>query len=116
MLSQENNTGKKRPIIITIFCVLGFFVTLCSIPIIFFVDTKDIIGAWFPPVFLFFSALELITLVGLWMMKKWSVILYIVIFATVQVALLATGSWSISTLINPGILLAISFTQYTKMD
>ncbi len=107
--------SKSRPVIITIICVLGFLITVGSFPMIFFFDTKNF-GAWFTPSFILFYALQLITLVSLWKMKKWSVILFIILFAIVQMILVMLHSWSLGTLINPGIVLVILLSQFKKMD
>ncbi|HLO15168.1 MAG TPA: hypothetical protein VK206_10085 [Anaerolineales bacterium] len=106
---------KKRPTIITIVCAIGFFGALISIPLIFSDIAKNI-GAWYPPLLALSSIVGLITMVGLWSMKKWSVILYTGMFLINQVIMLATGIWNIAALILPGIVVVIMFSQYAKMD
>ena len=55
-------------------------------------------------------------MIGLWMMKKWSIVTYTIFFAINQVVLLVAGVWNIFALIIPGIVIAIGFSKYKLMQ
>jgi uncharacterized membrane protein (DUF2068 family) len=106
---------KKRPILITVICILGFIGAAVAIPMIFS-DISRSIGAWYPPYLAFGAVIGLICMIGLWMMKKWSIIVYTAFFVVNQVVFLAMGVWTILALLIPVIVIAIGFSQFSKMD
>ncbi len=107
--------ASKRPGIITAICIIGFFGTLVAISMIFS-DTSKQIGAWYPPYLAFSAVVGLVCMIGLWMMKKWSIVTYTAFVGINQVVLIAMGAWNIFALIIPGIVIAIGFSKYKLMD
>lgn len=105
----------KRPGIITAICVIGFIGALVTIPLIFSDISKNI-GAWYPPYLAFSAVVGLFCMIGLWMMKKWSIIAYTGFVGVNQVVLIAMGVWNIFALIIPGIVIAIGFSKYKLME
>ena len=105
---------KKRPVTITIICILG-----CIIPVVSILDIFSPIarsyGAWYPPFLALSIVVVLISLIGLWMMKKWGVILYTANAVVVQVVMLVMGIWNVQYLLVV-IYLGLLFSQYSKMD
>jgi len=109
---MKNN---KRPGIITGVCALMLLGALVAIPTIFS-DAAATIGSWYPLLLALSSIGGLITMVGLWKMKKWSVILYASMTGIVQLVLFFMGLWNIFALVIPGILIWVLYTNYKKMD
>jgi hypothetical protein len=105
----------KRPGIITAICVIGFAGALIAIPLIFS-DLSKQIGPWYPPYLAFGAVVGLVCMTGLWMMKKWSIIIYTIVFGINQAVLLAFSVWNIFALIIPGIVIAIGFSKYKLME
>ncbi|MCK4401387.1 hypothetical protein KAW08_03680 [bacterium] len=105
---------KKRPSIITILCIILLIGVVLRIPRIFSAIVRPT-GNWYPPYLAFSYVIGLVCMVGLWMMKKWGIVLYTASFALGQIVLLATGIWNIGTLIIPLIVIAIGFSQFSKM-
>ena len=62
------------------------------------------------------SVIVSICMVGLWLMKKWSLIAFTVFVLILQVVYLAAGTWSIWSLVVPGIILYVGFLNYSEMD
>lgn len=67
---------RKRPIIISIFGVVGFIVSAFQIILISYPGIRKI-AAWYPIVYGFFTALRFVSLVGVWRMKKWGAELFV---------------------------------------
>lgn len=107
--------NNKRPKLITAICIFMVFGALVSIPTVF-TDVAKSIAPWYPPFLLVSSIIGLVVTVGLWKMKKWSVILYASVFGINQVIMLSTGIWNVFALIMPGILIAVIASQYKLMD
>ena len=105
----------KRPGIITAICVIGFIGVLATVPLVFS-DMSKQIGTWYPPYLAFSAVVGLVCMIGLWMMKKWSIVTYTIFFAMNQAVLLAFGVWSIFALIIPGIVIAVAFSKYKLME
>ena len=55
-------------------------------------------------------------MVGLWTMKKWAVYLYAGMTAFGQVVLLASGLWNPMSILLPAIVIAIMFSNLSKMS
>ncbi len=106
---------KKRPNAITIICLIGFLGAAISVPVIFS-EVAAMIGAWYPPYVAFSVIVSFASMVGLWLMKKWSVIVYTALFVLNQIVLLVMGLWSVGALVIPAIVIAIGFANYSKMD
>lgn len=105
----------KRPIAITIICVLGLLGAVISVPLIFSSVARGI-GAWYPPSLALCSVIGLACMVGLWMMRKWAVFLYTGMVAVNQVVLLAMGVWNPLALALPLIVVAVAFMNLSKMS
>ena len=105
----------KRPIAITIICVLGFIGAALAVPLIFSATARSI-GAWYPPYLALCSVIGLACMVGLWLMKKWAVFLYTGMTAVNQVVLLAMGVWNPLALALPLIVAVVAFMNLSKMS
>jgi hypothetical protein len=111
---DKSKAVQDRPTIITIVCVLGFIGALVTIPAIFS-DVARNVGAWYPPFLAIGGIVGLISILGLWKMKKWAVLLYTAGAVIIQIVLLAMGHWNVIALVFPGIVIAIMFSQISKM-
>lgn len=72
---QMSATVRKRPIIVSILCVLGFCISAGQIILISYPGIRAI-AKWYPIVYGMLTALRFISLVGAWHMKKWGAELF----------------------------------------
>lgn len=105
----------KRPIAITIICVVGFIGAVLAIPLVF-TPTARGIGPWYPPFLALCSAAGLACMAGLWLMKRWAVFLYTGMTAVNQVILVAMGLWQPIALVLPLIVIVLAFINLSKMS
>ncbi len=112
---EERKITKKRPGIITVICVIGFVGALFTIPFIFS-DTAKMISSWYPIYVAFSVIVGLVSMVGLWMMKKWGIITYTSFVGINQVVLIIFSVWNIFAIIIPGIIIAIGFSKFKEME
>ena len=105
----------KRPVIITVICVLGFIGSIFSIPLIFSEAARSI-GAWYPLSLAFSTLVGLVSMIGFWMMKKWGVITYMALFAINQVIFITASIWTISSVVLPGIVIIIGLLNFEDMQ
>ena len=73
-------------------------------------------AAWYPPFFFFVSLISFVSFVGMWMMKKWGVYTYTVLFALAQIVLLSQGLWDGRSIIIPVIIIVNGFKNLSKMS
>ncbi|MBP1127238.1 MULTISPECIES: hypothetical protein [Pseudomonas] len=105
----------KRPISITIICVLGMLSVLISIALIFSNVTQQI-GPWFAPYLGFCSVVGLACFIGLWKMKKWAVYTYTGFFLLNQTVMIAMGIWTVMTIVSPAIVIFFALKHVSKMS
>ncbi len=105
---------RKRPIIISIFCVIGF-IGVASAPIIAMTDDAKRVGDWYPVYLLFGAVAYLFAYVGLWMMKSWSPIVLVLMFLVNQAVLYGMGLWTPISLGNV-LVVAVALSYMKKMD
>ncbi len=109
---MKNNP--KRPGVITGICIISLIGALLSIPFLFSDSVKSI-GYWYPIYLAFSIAIEVICIIGLWLMKKWGLIVYITFFITDQIIQVIFGSWNLFTVILPIIVITIGLSKYKEM-
>ena len=105
----------KRPLLITLVCILGFIWSVVGFPSIFspFVKKK---GLWFPALSGLITALEFVAEVGVWYMKKWGVFLYLISALMAQIVALWIDNWSITHTIIQALFLLGSVFFVKRMD
>src|SRR4051812_44692764 len=69
----------KRPLPITIICVLGYITVLLTFPQVFSPSIKKL-GLFVPAIYGIIVAAQFIGCVGLWFFKRWGAELYLVAF------------------------------------
>src|SRR5689334_10820576 len=98
----------RRPIPITIICIVSAIGALIAIPLIFS-DAARSIGAWYPPYLALGAAIGLAATIGFWLMRQWAVYLYTALMVVNQIVLAGTGLWSIGSLVIPLVIVVIGF-------
>ena len=81
-----------------------------------FTDAAKAIGSWYPPYLVIAGLAILAAYVGIWMMKKWGVLLFTAMFVVNNVVLFVAGQWNALALVLPLIFIAILFWKYKLMD
>ena len=111
---SETLVVAKRPLPITILCILGFIGALLVIPVVFSPVAQQV-GAWYPPYLGATALIGFISLVGLWFMKKWGAYSYIGLTAVNQIVLGSMGVWNVMVLLIPLIIVVLSLVYLSKM-
>jgi hypothetical protein len=106
---------RKRPILLSIVCIIGFIWIIFSFPGIFAPAVKKL-GDFYPALLGLIVASTFISLIGIWHMKRWGVNLYIAVFFIKQLFLILINDVNI-----PGIAISIIFIScmlpyFKKMD
>lgn len=69
----------KRPRIISFICIIGYLSVLLSFPQVFSPQVKKL-GLLMPALYGILVAANFIACVGIWYMKQWGVVLYLLVF------------------------------------
>ncbi len=112
---EKQETARKRPIAITVICIMGFIGAVFTIPLLFS-NAAKLIGNWYPPYLGLSAVVGIISMVGLWKMKKWAAYLYAAFVVINQIVLLVMGVWNILALLMPAVVTVIAFAHIRKMD
>jgi len=93
----------KRPVIISILCVLGWIMVILNFLIAFSPSIKKI-GPLYPALYSLVMCFQFIAFVGLWYMKRWGLELFISSFFAKCILSVMMGDFS-----NPGGMFLFSF-------
>ena len=121
-MPEPISESRKRPTIITVFCVIGFISGFISLGLTllssrdfngFSVETY---GAWYMPFVVVNMILYLVSVVGYWKMRKWGVYLYTALFAIGTIVGVVAGvPFTILGVIVPIAVIIIGFTYLKGM-
>jgi hypothetical protein len=110
MLANNENKNLNRPTIITCICIIGLIGA-------FGAAFLDILGLTNDSrIYLYFVILTgLVSMYGLWNMRKWAVYLYTTAAILNQAILIKQNSWHAMALIIPSAILAVCYVNLSKM-
>ena len=108
-------TLTKRPILLSIVCIVGYVWVFINFPGIFSPFLKKQ-GDWMPAIFGLIVAAEFIGYVGVWHLKKWGVNLYIVASFSKYVFSLATDSVNYVGLSFSILFITLFLFFYKRLD
>jgi len=114
-MNTETRSAKsqpKRPIAITIVCIIGFIGVLFSIPLMIS-NVAASIGLWFQIHLGLSVIIGLICFIGMWRMKKIAVYAYAVFVILNQLILLSSGNWNLAGILIPALVVGITL-YYVK--
>ena len=111
---QTAAIGHKRPVAISIICVIGFLGASVSFALVFSPMSHQI-GAWYPPYLAACAVIGLACMFGLLMMRKWAVYAYTAVAAINQVVFVYKGVWNIWALVIPGVVIVVMFLYVKRM-
>lgn len=102
----------KRPVLITVLCIIGLLWSLGSFVSVFSPFIKKI-SDWAPAVYGIMVALQFISFIGIWYMKRWGVLVFIISFFLKMIFSIQVDD--VSYIATPlGAVLIILFLFYYK--
>ena len=113
----------QRPLLITLMCVffaVGIISGLAGLLITpvyeqFVAPMLEQYPSWYRYLMMVNIFTSLACVVGLWLMKRWSVFLYVASAIVNQIAAVSMGEWMVSSLLMPAIVIAIMVKFYSDM-
>ena len=104
----------KRPVLIWIAYILVLLVFVLNVPLS--IIGESIYGPLYPFFLLFVSVVNLFSFVGVFMMKRWGVNLYIWMFVVAQVIMLIKNWWAPFNFVIAFVLIVILAVYYKRMN
>ena len=106
---------RKRPVILSIICIMGILWSLVNFIMVFSPFIKKI-SDWAPAIYGIIVAVQFISFIGVWHMKRWGVHLFISAFFVKLIF-----SFLVDDVSYVGIILSVIFTIfflifYRRMD
>ena len=111
----------KRPTALTVICIIFFVTAGFGVLMIPFVLPKlnAVYGSWYGPYFLISFVLTVISMIGIWRMKKWGLYLYLVLFLVgIIIGIVAKVHFTLPTLLGvivPIVIIAVGLANLKKM-
>jgi len=109
-------SGSQRPIAITVICILSAIgIVLGIIGLVAAAGALSALAPWYP---IYAGASIIVGAVctyGLWMMKKWALYLYTVLFVLNQIIAMMLGAFSIIGLAIPLAVVIICWVYQSRM-
>lgn len=106
---------RKRPGILTAICIIGYIWIVVTFPGMFSPAVKKT-GAWYPALYGIFVAMNFISFIGIWHMKRWGVNLFIATFFLKQVVNILADDVSYVGIGLSVIFIIIFLFFYRRMD
>jgi uncharacterized membrane protein len=108
----------KRPLILSIICVIGFLWVVVTFPGVFSPSVKKL-GVFMPAIYGLIVAATFISFIGVWHLKRWGMELYALSFFSKMAFFILTKSFEMTSII--GIVFSVWFMTtylffYKKMD
>jgi hypothetical protein len=117
MEGMAMSTDKIRlnhpPAIIAV-CFIGL-INAMQLTFMIFTPVSKQFGSLYPVYFSVAAILSLISIAGLWWLKKWAVYLYLLVLILNQLVLLSMGLWELSAVIMPLIILILLWQNKDKL-
>ena len=111
---QAIDAADKRPIAITVMCIISWIGAAFAVSLLFS-DAVWAIAPWYPPLLGVGVLIGFLCTIGLWMMRTWAVYTYIAFCAINQVILAMTGLGSLRALLLPAIVIVVMLIYLPRM-
>lgn len=107
--------ARKRPVLLTVVCILGYIWIVFAFPGIFSPSVKKI-GDWYPALFGLIVAASFMSFVGVWHMKRWGAELYVSTFFLKQILLYLIDDISYVGIVFSLFFITTFVVFYNRMD
>ena len=106
---------RKRPILISVVCIIGFIWIVFSLPAVFSPSIKKL-GDWYPALFGLIVASSFIAYIGVWNMKRWGCSLFIITFFIKEIMLVMINDINYVGIIVSVFIISVMVAYYKRMD
>ena len=105
---------QKRPLIISIICILFVVYSIISIVFSYRTISEHSIPYWNLILSLIIHLVGLIAIAGIWAMRKWGLLLYLALALIIQIEMGLLNTWSPYLLVAPAVIIGSGLLFYKK--
>lgn len=106
---------KQPPLVISIICFIAL-INAAQLSYMAFSPVSKQMGSLYPTYFAFSAIVSLLSIVGMWSLKKWAALLYVAVLLSNQLVLVSMGLWEVSAALVPGVIIILLFNNREKMS
>ena len=110
----ESSLKLHKPIAITIICFIGV-INAAQLSFMVLSPVSKQLGAFYPYYFFLSALISLVSIAGLWFLRKWAALLYVLVLGSNQLVLVSMGLWELTAVLIPAIIIALLFKNLDKM-
>lgn len=104
----------EKPLALTAVCIIGLINASQMIQLIMS-PVAQRLGEIYPAYFTVSAIISLVCIAGLWFLKRWAAVLYIIILLGNQIALVKMGYWEASTIVVPIVMIGILLRYWKQL-
>lgn len=108
------NQLKQPPLVISIICFIAL-INAAQLSYMAFSPVSKQLGSFYPIYFAMSAITSLVSIAGMWFVKKWAAWLYVVVLLANQWVLVSMGLWEITAALIPAIIIILLFNNRDKM-
>ncbi|WP_305908721.1 hypothetical protein Q9L42_009285 [Methylomarinum sp. Ch1-1] len=112
---SESSLKLQKPMAITIICFIGV-INAAQLSFMVWSPVSRQLGAFYPYYFASSAVISLVSVTGLWFLRKWAAWLYIFALISNQLVLVSMGLWEFSAVLIPAIIIALLLKNLDKMS
>lgn len=105
---------KQQSLVISIICFIAL-INAAQLSYMAFSPVSKQLGSFYPTYFTLSAVISLISIAGLWLLKRWAVWLYVAVLLSNQWVLVSMGLWEISAVPIPAIIIILLLNHRDKM-
>ncbi len=111
---NDRAVSGKRPAAMSGILVLG---AIGAVALVWMASSGQLYGApdWYMPYLFVSAAVGMTGIVGMFLMRKWGLYLYLGLFLLNQALMLSLGAWSLQALVVPVIVVVLGFRHFDQM-
>lgn len=113
--NHTHGTLAKRPVLVSIVCIIGFVWVLFTFPGVLSPDVKRA-GTFYPPLLGLAICLKFISFVGVWYTKRWGIHLFTYVMIAQSLLLFLLNDLSYAGIATGVLMLGVMLPYYRKFD
>lgn len=104
----------EKPLAVSAICIIGLINASQIINLIMSPVAKQL-GEIYPAYFTVSAVISLVCIVGLWFLKRWAAVVYMLVLLANQIALLKMALWDVKAAVVPGVVLWVLVRYWRKL-
>jgi hypothetical protein len=110
----ESRFNPAKPFAVTAICIIGLINAIQILNVLLSPMVKQL-GAFYPLYFGTSALISLACIVGLWLLRRWAALTYILVLLGNQAVLLSMGLWEPTALVVPIVIIGVILRHFKQL-